>query len=239
MKTLKQLTKEYWFPFVIACVWTFINIYKKEWNALSFVNVDFVNIFGASFILLSWFSEQYFRITGEAKVDDNLEKIEKRANDILNSLEARTALLFSQISGGNSFCYVCVSQDYLGHRNLVVNHQGDYPLYDLTINVIDLDKFNEHAANPEYAHEYQKIFSIGTMLPRQTNNLCVISLSNQEISKSFNIFFSARNGMFHELIRLKNVNNEWVSAIKVDREKTLLQLVPENYPKNAAGEVEW
>lgn len=239
MKILRQLTKEYWLPFVIACIWTFINIYKKEWNALSFVNVDFVNIFGASFILLSWFSEQYFRITGEAKVDNNLEKIEKRANDILNSLEARTALIFSQISGGNSFCYVTVSQDYLGERNLTVSHQGEYPLYDLTINVIDLDKFNEHAANPEYAHEYQKVFSIGTMLPRQTNNLCTITLSNQEISKSFNVFFSARNGIFHEQLRLRNVNNEWVSAIKVDREKTLLESVPENYPRNANGEVDW
>lgn len=95
------------------------------------------------------------------------------------------------------------------------------------------------AANPEYAHEYQKLFSIGTMLPKQFNNLCTVPMSNQESSKSFNIFFSARNGMFHEQLRLKKVNNEWESAIKVDREKTLLESVSENYPKNVTGEVEW
>ena len=239
MKTLKQLTIEYWIPFVVACIWTSINIYKKEWNALSFVNVDFVNIFGASFILLSWFSEQYFRITGEAKVDNNLEKIEKRANDIFDNLGLKTALIFSQITGGNSFCFASLSQNHLGERNLSITHQGDYPLYDLTIRVVDLDKFNEHSANPEYAHTFEKTFSIGTMLPKQFNNLCTMSMSDQENSKSFNIFFSARNGMFQELLRLKKINNEWVSAIKVDREKTLLEFVSENYPKNAAGEVEW
>lgn len=237
MKTFKQLIIEFRVPFVAACIWTFINFYNKEFSSLSFIKI--VNIFGPSFFLASWLSGQYFRVKRQAKVEDNLEKIEKRASDILNSLEARTALIFNQIGGGNSFCYVVLSQNYLGESNMMVNHQGDYPLYDLTIRVVDLDKFNEHSANPESAHAYEKIFSIGTMLPKQFNNLCTISLSNQEISKSFNIFFSARNGMFHELLRLKNVNNEWVSAIKVDREKTLLESVSENYPKNLAGEVEW
>lgn len=237
MKTLKQLSKEFWLPLTAAFIWTFINFYKKEFSSLSFIEI--INIFGPSFFLASWLTAQYFRVTRQAKVENNLEKIEKRASDILNSLEARTALIFSQISGGKSFCLVNLSQNYLGERNLTVTHQGDYPLYDLTINVTDLEKFNEHSGKPEFAHEYRKIFSFGTMLPRQANDLCTITLSNQEISKSFNIFFSARNGMFHEQLRLKNVNNEWVSAIKVDREKTLIQSVSENYPKNAAGEVEW
>ena len=237
MKTLKQLIKEFWLPLTAAFIWTFINFYKKEFSSLSFIEI--VNIFGPSFFLASWLTAQYFRITRQAKVENNLEKIEKRANDILNSLEVRTALIFSQITGGNSFCFANLSQNYLGERNLTIMHQGDYSLYDLTVRIVDLDKFNEHAGNPEYAHVFEKIFSIGTMLPKQFNNLCTISMSDQENSKSFNIFFSARNGMFHELLRLKKINNEWVSAIKVDREKTLLESVSDSYPKNAAGEIDW
>jgi len=238
MKTVKQLLKEYWIPFTVACVWAVINFYKKESNTLSFVNVDIINIFGASFILVSWFSEQYFRITGQAKVEDNLEKIEKRANDIFDNLEARTSLIFSQISGGNSFCYVGITENYLG-RSLTVQHQGDYPLYDLTIRVVDLDKFNAHSANPKATRDYEKRFSIGTMLPKHFSDLCTVSLSEEECSKRFNIFFYARNGMFHEQLRLKKENNEWLSAIKVDRDKTLLESVSENYPKNMSGEVDW
>jgi hypothetical protein len=45
--------------------------------------------------------------------------------------------------------------------------------------------------------------------------------------------------MFHELLRFKKVDNEWASAVKVDRDKTLLESVSENYPRNVAGEVEW
>jgi len=237
MKTLKQLIKEFWLPFTIAVVWSFINFYNKEYSSLSFVNI--INIFGPSFFLASWLSGQYFRVTRQAKVENNLEKIEKRANDILNKLEARTFLIFSQITGGDSYCYVCFTQNYLGENNLTILHQGQYPLYDLTVRIVDLDKFDESTDSLERAHEYQKIFSIGTMLPNQSNNLCTITLSNQEISKRFNIFFSARNGMFQELLRLKNVNNEWVSAIKVDRGKTLLESVSENFPKNGNEEVEW
>jgi hypothetical protein len=240
MKTLKQLIKEYWLPFVIACIWTAINIYKKEWNALSFVNVDFVNIFGASFILLSWFSDQYFRIVEQTKVEDNLEKIEKRANDIFDNLELKTALIFSQITGGKSFCSANLSQSYLDESNLTIMHQGDFPLYDLTVSVVDLDKFNEFKHNPDYEHEYRKLFSIGTMLPKQINNLCKVPVTDKEISKSFNIFFSARNGMFSELLRLKKINNEWVSAMKIfDGEKTLLESVSDGYPKSTNGEVDW
>lgn len=237
MKTIKQLIKEFWLPLTVAGVWTFINFYNKNYDSWTFVNI--VNIFGPSFFLASWLTGQYFRVTRQAKVEDNLEKIEKRANDILNRLEARTGLIFSQIIGGNSFCFANLSQSYLGERNLTIMHQGDYPLYDLTVRVVDLDKFNEYSGNPEYAHVFEKTFSIGTMLPKQFNNLCTVSISDQENSKSFNIFFSARNGMFHELLRLKKINNEWVSAIKVDREKTLLESVSDNYPKNTAGEIEW
>ena len=237
MKTLKQLITEFWIPLAAACIWTFINFYNKEYSSLSFVKI--VNIFGPSFFLASWLSGQYFRVTRQAKVEGNLEKIEKRADDILNSLEARTGLIFSQITGGNSFCFANLSQNYLGERNLTVTHQGDYSLYDLSVRVVDLEKFNEHSGNLEYAHIFEKIFSIGTMLPKQFNNLCSISISDQEYSKSFNIFFSARNGMFHELLRLKKINNEWVSAIKVDREKTLLECFSDNYPKNTAGEIDW
>jgi hypothetical protein len=186
MKTLKQLIKEFWMPLAAAFIWTFINFYKKEFSSLSFIEI--INIFGPSFFLASWLTAQYFRVTRQAKVENNLDKIEQRANDILNSLEARTFLIFSQITGGNSFCFASLSQNYLGERNLSITHQGEYPLYDLTIRVVDLDKFNEHSANPEYAHTFEKTFSIGTMLPKQFNNLCTISMSDEESSKSFNIF---------------------------------------------------
>lgn len=240
MRTVKQLIKEYLLPFVLAFIWTLINIYKKEWNALALINIDFVNIFGASFILISWFSEQYFRITGNAEVDDNFKKIEKRANDIFDNLELKTATIFSQITGGHSFCYASLSQNYMGERNLSITHQGVFPLYDLTVKIVDLDKFNEHAGNPNHEHEYQKFFSIGTMLPMQSNNLCKVQIQDQENSKSFNIFFSARNGMFSELLRLKKINNEWVSAMKVlGDEKTLLKAVSDSYPKGSNGEIDW
>ena len=239
MKTVKQLIKEYRIPFAIACVWTAINFYKKESNALSFVNVDILNIFGASFILISWFSEQYFRIAEQVKVEDSLEKIEKRAKEIFDSIEVRTLLIFSQMTGGTSFCYVNVAENYLGIKNLVVSHQGEYPLYDLTLRVVDLDKFNEHSGNPEYAHTYEKSFFISTLLPKQDSFLHDGGFFNQAEGGSFNIFFSARNGMFHELLRYKKINNEWVTAIKVEGEKTLLESVADNYPKNTAGEVDW
>ena len=59
------------------------------------------------------------------------------------------------------------------------------------------------------------------MLPRQINSLCKVPVTDQENSKNYNIFFSARSGIFSQLLRLKKINNEWVCAMKViDGEKT-------------------
>ena len=237
MKTIKQLLKEFWLPLTAAIIWTFVNFKNK--NHDSWTLVSMINVFGPSFFLASWLTAQYFRVTRQAKVEDNLEIIEKRANEIFDNLETRTGLIFSQMTGGDSFCYVNVAESYTGVKNLVVNHQGNYPLYDLTIRVVDLDRFDEHSGNPEYSHTYEQVFSIGILLPKQFNSLGNVSLSAQEESKRFNIFFSARNGMFHELLRYKKINNEWAAAIKVDREKTLLEAVADNYPKSTTGEVDW
>lgn len=237
MKTFKQLIIEFWLPFSVAFIWTFINFYNEHYSTLSFIKI--INIFGPSFFLASWLSGQYFRVTRQAKVESNFEKIESRANKILTSLEQRTAAIFNQISGGNSFCFASFSKNYLDENYLSISHQGSYPLYDLTIRVVDLDKFNLHSGNPLQAQDFEQTFSVGTLLPNQINNLCKLTISEQETSKNFNIFFSARNGMFHEQLRLKKINHEWVSALKVDRDKTLLEAVSDKYPRNDDGQVEW
>lgn len=237
MKTFKQLIIEFWLPFSVAFIWTFINFYNEHYSTLSFIKI--INVFGPSFFLASWLSGQYFRVTRQAKVESNFEKIENRANSILNSLEQRTALIFNQISGGNSFCFASFSRNYLGENNLTISHQGNNPLYDLTIRVVDLDKFNLHSGNPLHAQDFEQTFSVGTMLPNQINTLFKLTVSEHENSKSFNIFFSARNGMFYEQLRVKKINHEWVSAFKVDRKKTLLEAVDDKYPRNDAAEVEW
>ena len=73
--------------------------------------------------------------------------------------------------------------------------------------------------------------------------------SNPE-SIRYNIFISARNGMFTELLRLRKVNGVWKSAMKVEKknysEKTpnapptlLKEQVDPDFPKDKNGQIQW
>lgn len=59
-------------------------------------------------------------------------------------------------------------------------------------------------------------------------------------------FFSARNGMWNQKLRLRKVDNGWSTAVQVwscDRSKPqgipIFEKVDDNFPKNEKGLVDW
>lgn len=225
MAVLKQLIKEFWFPFITAIAWTCINSLNKQTHAL----IELINIFAPTFFLTSWIIGQYFRVSRQTKVESGLQQIEKRISNLLENIEQSTALLFSQMTGGNSFCYISIVKNYDGKLYFSLMHQGEFALFDLSISVIDLDEFEKYAGKPEYANLYETKYSTNILLPSQRMTLEEFTFQEGELKKRFNIFYSARNGLFHELLRIKNINGDWIVAFKVEREKTILESIDQNY----------
>ena len=58
--------------------------------------------------------------------------------------------------------------------------------------------------------------------------------------RDFNIFFSARNGLFTQLLRLRKIDGKWIYAMKVERDgKLIFEKVDDNFPKTDQGQVQW
>lgn len=124
------------------------------------------------------------------------------------------------VTGGDSFCYVSIANlnPSTNRGILVVVHKGDYPIFDLSIRMLDLQKFGELE---EYTlasmNQAATILPIGT-LPKEN----VVTVGEFDLGSSperdFNIFFTTRNSHFTQSLRLRKIDDKWLKATKVERD---------------------
>ena len=162
------------------------------------------------------------------KLVDANEKIAEQAVEIKNI-----------VTGGDSFAYIFFPKNYTSI--IIVIPEGDYPLYDLSIEIID-----EDLISPSDYRSGRLNFFVGTIAPSRVSRGRVLhwqGLDGQ--SKNFNITFSARNGYWTQLIKCRLIDGEWSYALKVekqvDHEKIILlhERIDQNFPKNVLGNIDW
>lgn len=241
MNIYKQMLKEFWFPLMLSILWTIYNIYgdgnRGEWSVQKIVNT-----FGPTFFLLSWVTGQFFRVKKQTKVEDSFGSMEVRFKELMDKLEAKAEETIAHISGGDSYPWVQFCG--IGSPNtwgLIVMNHGNYPLYDVTVRITDLQQLAQ-ANDPSSisAAAVGTMKHVGNMIPSQSN--IVFTADVKDYSElSFNIFFTARNGLFSQLLRVKKINDSWQSAIKVMNKDgyTLSEIVCELFPRDADGNVNW
>jgi hypothetical protein len=154
------------------------------------------------------------------------------------------------ITGGDSFCYLAFSlPDNEQSQSLITAvHKGEYPLYDVNIRIVDLDKFDAHVKGRENPtlEDFRKAdtnLSVGNLAPNQAAMIGRWPLPQSEEIR-YNIFITARNGFVTELVRIKRIDDKWVSAYKVtsdsNRKDTLLyEKIDPDFPRDEAGEINW
>ena len=156
--------------------------------------------------------------------------------------------LASSITGGTSFAYIIPAFFDPTHNApmLTLVHQGEYPLYDLTVRIIDMATFdNMVRKNDSYSDKLREEvqLSVSNIGPNQASLLKTVQLDRDPLK--WNLFFSARNGFFTELLRVRRVGNEWKTALKVIRirspskNQVLLEKIDSGYPLSKDGQVEW
>jgi hypothetical protein len=151
------------------------------------------------------------------------------------------------VIGGESFCYLTV-----GSLNSSTNiglltgvHRGKHHLYDVRARIVDLEKFDEMKG--KFSLETMKYtdtnITVGDLVPGYSAMLSTINLGNSDIRR-FNIFFTARNGGFTQLWRLRKIDGKWLEALRVTRTKgredeVLLEKIDPKYPRNSDGKMVW
>jgi hypothetical protein len=242
LKIVRQLIKEFWMPLVFSVLWTvYVHLDQSIHDLMNIQNAEavFVKFFGLSF----WFA-QWNRVKKQIAVEGGLSDIHTSVKQMLIDLEVRSNDVVSQITGGDSICHLMYcrppSPTMLGQFALI--HQGKHPLYNVNARIIDVDIWDQIANGKMIPLEAMKSdinIKFGDLTPGQAlfSNLS-ISLGNGELRR-FSIFFSARNGNYVQQLRLRKINDIWLSASKIDNVKTPFEQVQDGYPRNDRGDVDW
>jgi hypothetical protein len=151
------------------------------------------------------------------------------------------------VIGGNSFCYLTMASlnSVTNISLLAAVHQGKYHLYDVRARIVDLEKLDE--LKGKFTVETMKYtdtnISVGDLVPGYSAMLNTINLGTSD-TRRFNIFFTARNGGFTQLWRLKKIDSKWLEALRITRtkgrdEEVLLEKIDPKYPRNVDGKMAW
>lgn len=121
-----------------------------------------------------------------------------------------------------------------------VVHCGKHVLYDVSARICDLQAFEAIKDNLTFQaiNNTEMHRSFGNLSPGFSKGHEIWNLGNGA-RRDFNIFWTARNGGFTQLMRFRRIGDRWTSATKVEREGTIFEKVTEGYPRNAEGGVDW
>lgn len=240
MKIALQLLKEFWAPALAGVAWTLYSLSEQsfdKWTLRSFVNV-----FGPTFFFVSWLVSQWYRVRKQQKVEDGLLGIEGNVKRMLEELEAKTSDLVGHITGGDSVCYLVgspIAPDSLG--NLALVHHGRHPLYNVNARIVDLELFDQFIGNLTFDNiqRTEIHWRFGDLIPGHASTVDGSIPLGTGDTRRFNIFFTARNGSFVQLLRFRRVNGSWLSATKVEMGETRFEQIQERFPRNSEGTVDW
>lgn len=166
-------------------------------------------------------------------IHDLSKKLEKDSNE-------QTAIM----SGGDG--YISVYPIYIDGINpsLIVLNSSNYPMYDIAMEVSDLDKLR-------FIEENKGIFSaikeantnieIGNLSPHSGKIISykVETLYNNLTERNISINIFARNGKTTERLKFVNVNNKWVNAFEIKRGGNVIYThIKDGFPTNKDGSID-
>ncbi|MBZ0168231.1 hypothetical protein MELA_02294 [Candidatus Methylomirabilis lanthanidiphila] len=149
----------------------------------------------------------------------------------------------SQITGGDSFCYVrTTSVKPGGDPVIVVIHKGKFPLYDVQIRIWEPAQLKSFS--------YDELMRSSTILNLGNLSPGVVALQGpyklngrSEVALAAQI--TARNGSFQQTLLVKKVKGEWLSAVKVSKlvdesgKGPLLEEADNGFPRGTDGAIAW
>lgn len=151
----------------------------------------------------------------------------------------------NSITGGDSFCFIRTDELMEPTPNLVVEHSGKYPLYDVYIKLLDEDFADEllksgksigDAVSQSSVHRY-----MGNITPLQKLFVSKAFRVDSQTHR-YSVYFYGRNGVWHQWLRMKRVNGIWRTAIRVtgsNSARIVFEFIDIDFPRNDKGEVEW
>jgi len=210
--------------------------------------------------LFTFLGQQVISDRSNQQLSNKTEKLERlseenmRLNNEINKLNKKIA---ADLTGGDNYCYFLPSRP--GEKSNIIDlmliNEGDYPLYDISVKIDDVEKMMEilhkeqDAGNLPYDSttlsnamfaEASQVLRIGNLGPHQAMQLSGIQIPSNVVKKSYNINIMARNGSLVQLLRYRRIDNQWKMAVKIMRGKDIIkENIDEDFPRNEDGEISW
>lgn len=240
MRLALQLLKEFWIPLVVSVIWASIGLVWTTTPAW----VVAVKDGAACFFLVSWATGQYFRVKKQTHVDSRLSEIVTRLTGVVEKIEIASDKTVAAMTGGTSYCIADFHNMAIGSTKglLSITHRGNYPLYDVQIKIVDIDELQRLVAEDSKIGltSATQIFNLGTV-GGGLDHMRWVNLQLGEASpRSYNIFFSARNGSWTQQLRIVKLEDRWVTASRVHPPgQEPFDFAYDDFPRNPDGTLVW
>lgn len=238
MKVARQLFKEFCIPFIGAFAWVAIN-YSGDIKKST-------TLFGGTFFFIAWLTGQIFRVKKQNATDESFSAIRADIATLLGDLKLKTDNLIGHVTGGRSICFF--TQPYIseGKAYLLIESVGEYPTYDVSAGVVDIDhlrtRVEEIGVYEAYRTAPVRLPVIEVLTPGYAKLTDVQLTLEGAVKKIFTAHIKARNGMFFQRMQFVCVDGRWLFATVVQRageEEPCYKWAQLGFPVNKDGEVEW
>jgi len=142
------------------------------------------------------------------------------------------------LTGANSFCWLGFVP---GQQFLAFVHSGKFPLYGVQARITELDEQDHVKGSP-----FGVTISVGDMIRGHASTQPVPSgIAGSPDYFNANIFFTARNGDWVQLLREERVKDKWVRALQVrgrftsfKKERILCETIDPEFPRKPNGTID-
>ncbi len=173
------------------------------------------------------------------KIDTQLKTIDalrKENIDLYAKLASSSLDIYNNLTGGDSYCYcffiISRANPSLDIGNILfkLGDKSKSPLRNVSARIVDLNSYN--IQQPTFDDAFKNIIHLETIEIKGSIVLPNKFHLDKQKGVNLNIFFSANNGDFTQLLRMRFIDGEWASAILVNRnEKNIFEQVDKNYPE--------
>lgn len=231
---LKQLAKEFWIPLAFATGLIAYRGWGKE-------DYAYVTEFWVLFTTVSFFFAQWNRVAKQLRTEKGLQSVESSVQQTLTELRATAERLEGYSTGGKGFCWISLPMNFpILRRDFVVHVAGRFPQRNVQVRIVDLDRMADPQTEREAIDENS--YSLDLLIPEHVRvvPLKLADGARRLPDRGFNIFFTAPNGSYMQMLRAVLVDGVTRSAIRVERDgERIFDKVDDQYPRGADGEVEW
>jgi hypothetical protein len=181
---------------------------------------------------------------------DQLSALSRKNAELSENNTKLTEQALTAVTGGDSYCTVEFFP-YEAHNifNVLIHNKGEYPLYDIRVQLIDADALEQPLVNTLGESEKRgETFNVGTIPANRTRYLTDIEIKGTD-RKRYGIRIWARNGYFGTSLHLKRLNGHWYRAWitkgfyatdqPLSDQRIFERKADGGYPKDEKGEPIW